>query len=114
MSLGTFLVGFASVTVAFLAANWFLAGKTLRLYVVTHSLAEALVFTLFGTLWFASLGAGSWLLVFALLGLLIAGSERGLRFAVSRSGGSTELMRFAVAFAKVLAAGGLLAYFTAP
>ena len=33
--------------------------------------AEALVLTLFGALWFASLGSGGWVLMFALLGLLM-------------------------------------------
>lgn len=37
-----------------------------RIYVV-----EALFVALLGTLWFASLGSGGWMLVFALIGLLM-------------------------------------------
>jgi hypothetical protein len=33
--------------------------------------AEALLLTLFGALWFASLGSGGWVIMFALLGLLM-------------------------------------------
>ena len=38
-----------------------------------------------GSLWFASIGQGSWLLVFSLVGILVAGAERGLRSAFLRS-----------------------------
>lgn len=114
MTLGTVLLAFTAVAVLFSAANWYLAGRTLRLHVITHTLAEALAFTLLGTLWFASLGSGGWVLVFSLVALLVAGSERGLRFAVLRSNGAAELTNFVIAFVKILAGGGLLAYLTAP
>jgi hypothetical protein len=46
------------------AGGWFRAPA--QVYV-----AEALLVTLLGTLWFASLGAGGWWLVFPLLGVLM-------------------------------------------
>ncbi len=46
------------------AGGWFRAPA--QIYVT-----EALLLTLFGALWFASLGSGGWPLMFALLGLLM-------------------------------------------
>jgi hypothetical protein len=46
---------------------------------------EALLLTLFGAFWFASLGHGGWLLLFAALGLLMEGAVR-LRHATPPAG----------------------------
>jgi hypothetical protein len=46
------------------AGGWLRAPA--QIYVV-----EALLLTLFGALWFASLGSGGWILMFAFLGLLM-------------------------------------------
>lgn len=46
---------------------------------------EALLLTLFAAFWFASLGHGGWLLLFAVLGLLIEGAVR-LRHATPPAG----------------------------
>jgi hypothetical protein len=43
---------------------------------------EAVVVTLFGTLWFASLGAGAWWLVFVLVGILREWPARTARGAL--------------------------------
>jgi uncharacterized membrane protein YfcA len=56
---------------------------------------EALLLTLFAALWFGSLGAGAWWLVFLLLGALM---EWPVRSAV----GTARI-------ARIVAAGGLLA-----
>jgi hypothetical protein len=58
--------------------------------------AEGLLITLFGTLWFASLGAGAWWLVFLLVGALREWPP------VSR--------RAALRILRVIGAGGLLAW----
>lgn len=61
---------------------------------------EGLVLTLLGALWFGSLGAGSWWLVFALVGAL---REWPVRTAPA-----------AVRVLRLVAAGGLLAWRLAP
>jgi hypothetical protein len=61
---------------------------------------EALLLALFGALWFGSLGAGAWWLVFLLLGALM---EWPVRSALG-----------AARIARVVAAGGLLAWTLAP
>lgn len=61
---------------------------------------EALLLTLFGALWFGSLGAGTWWLPFLLLGLL-------MEWPVGSAGGAARVGR-------ILAAGGLLAWRLGP
>jgi hypothetical protein len=61
---------------------------------------EALVLTLFGALWFGSLGAGAWWLVFVLVGAL---REWPVRNAAS-----------AVRILRIVTAGGLLAWRLGP
>lgn len=71
---------------------------------------EALVVTLFAALWFGSLGAGGWWLPFGLVGLLVAGAERGLRSALLRSWGRAETVGVVAGLARYLVAGALLAW----
>jgi hypothetical protein len=70
---------------------------------------EALVLTLFASLWFDSLGSGEWWLVFLLVGILASvpvqllrmnGPDRKWTFAVAEAG---DLLRY-------LVAGALLAW----
>lgn len=110
MSLTTLSLGFAPVAVLFLVAGWATNGRTLNRAAVIVLLAEALVLTLFAALWFGSLGHGGWFLVFLLLGALVAGADRGLRFALLRSARGEELRRFGLGVAKYLVAGALLAW----
>ena len=74
-----------------------------------HYAGEALVLTLFGALWFASLGAGAWWLVFLLLGILVAWPAPG---SVKRKRGRApgEVIGHALRAARVVVAGGLLAW----
>jgi hypothetical protein len=72
--------------------------------------AEAAVVTLFGALWFDSLGAGGWWLLFFLVGVLVGFP---LRLALVRRGDVPR--RVAVVHgccdvARYVAAGGLLAW----
>ena len=57
---------------------------------------EALLLTLFAALWFGSLGAGAWWLVFLLLGAL-------MQWPVRSAVGTARI-------ARIVAAGGLLAW----
>jgi hypothetical protein len=74
-----------------------------------HYAGEALLLTLLGALWFASLGAGGWWLVFGLIGGLAAWPpiEGGRR---SRRRGARELAGRGLRVGRVLVAGGLLAW----
>lgn len=110
MSLTTVFFAFAPVAALFLAVGWAASGRTLNRAAAVVLLAEALVLTLLAALWFGSLGHGGWFLVFLLLGALVAGADRGLRFAFLRSAGPEELNRFGLGVAKYLVAGALLAW----
>jgi hypothetical protein len=72
-------------------------------------LADALLFTLFASLWFASLGHGGWLLLFLLLGLLLEGPGRfrDLPQGFDRSGAGVK--RLLLGVLRIIVAGGLLA-----
>ncbi len=78
---------------------------------------ESLVLSLFAALWFASLGHGGWLLLFALLGLLMEGPARfrdDLREAGAMPGQleftRVRWYRIGLGVARVVGAGGLLAW----
>ena len=108
MSLTRLGVAAALVVLLFLAAAR-IRGRLNGLAVLV-CLGEASVLTLLAALWFASLGSGGWLTVFILLGALVAGPERGLRFAFLRSGGRAEARLVLLDMARYLAAGALLAW----
>ena len=99
----------ALVALLFLAAAWY-RGRQLPKAAVLVCLAEAGVLTLLAALWFGSLGHGGWPAVFLLLGALVAGPERGLRFAFLRSGTRSDLGFFLLDIARYMAAGALLAW----
>jgi hypothetical protein len=104
-------LGLAAVLVAlvFLGAAWF-RGRRLPPAAVAVCLAEAGVLTLLAALWFGSIGRGGWLTLFFLIGVLVAGSERGLRFAFLRSGTRSDLGFLILDVARYMAAGALLAW----
>lgn len=74
----------------------------------TTYVSDALLFTLFASLWFASLGSGGWLLLFAMLGLVLEGPgkfrDREGGFDASRAG----FTRLILGEIRVVVAGGLL------
>ncbi len=109
MSLVTVFLAFVPVALLFLLWGW-VQHHGLTRPVITVLLAEALVLTLLSALWFGSLGHGGWLLVFLLLGALVSGAERGLRFALLRSSGTAELRLFGLGVAKYVVAGAILAW----
>jgi hypothetical protein len=67
--------------------------------------AEALLCTLFGSLWFASLGSGEWWLLFGLIGALVAGATTAARPTPLTS----ALLRILVDILRYVVAGGILA-----
>lgn len=75
-------------------------------------IVEALLLTLFGALWFGSLGAGSWWMVFGLVGAL-----REWPGPRGRRAEGTDAMAIGLSTLRVvrtLAAGGILAWCLAP
>ena len=77
MTLVTLFTAWVLVSLVFLAAAR-LRGPIVR-RVAFGGLAESLVVTLLGGLWFGTAGRGGWLLVFALIGALVAGPDRGFK-----------------------------------
>ncbi len=92
-------LGAAWLTVAllFVAAAWLSGDRDRRSAMVAA--AEALLVTLLGALWFGSLGHGSWLLVFVLLGLLASGAER---WRPSAARGPSRMLRFRATLATTI------------
>jgi hypothetical protein len=73
--------------------------------------AEAGVVTLFASLWFDSLGAGTWWLLFLLVGLLVAFPRRLVMWQhVEQLRRRHLLLHAAADVARYVAAGGLLAW----
>ena len=74
-----------------------------------HYAGEAVLLSLLGALWFASLGAGGWWLVFGLVGGLAAWpqAEGGRR---SRRRATRELAGRGLRVGRMVVAGGLLAW----
>lgn len=113
MPLLSVLLGWLAVTAWFigwelLATRVERSGRWLRAPVWVFT-GEALAVTLLGALWFGSLGAGGWPLVFGLLGVVV---EWPLRL---RSGGKTvfqvrRLIPVMGGIARLLGAGALLAW----
>ena len=108
MSLTRLGLAAALVALLFLAAAR-VRGR-LNAAAVLVCVGEACVLSLLAALWFGSLGSGGWLTVFILLGVLVAGPERGLRFAFLRSGGPTEVRLFFLDLGRYVTAGALLAW----
>ncbi len=96
-------LGFLAVAVFFVGFAWVTGGR--KRGTVAVPALEALVLTLFTALWFGSLGHGSWVLVFFLLGLLASG------FGSRTEAGPGVLWSRAtlITAARYVAAGGILA-----
>ena len=71
-------------------------------------LTDALLLTLFASLWFASLGNGGWVVLFLVLGLLVEGPGRfrGLAGGMKLSG--SALVSYVLGVARIMGAGALL------
>ena len=99
-------LGFLAVAALFIGLDWASGDRGRR--ALTVAAGEALVLTLLGALWFASLGKGGWVIVFFLVGLLASGTERW-RAATDRGPSSTLRIRATLFTAmRYVVAGGLL------
>jgi hypothetical protein len=72
--------------------------------------ADALLFTLFAALWFASLGSGGWVLLFLMVGLLVEGPARFRDGSGTMDLSRQGLRRLAMGVARIVVAGGILAW----
>ena len=78
---------------------------------VTWRMVEAAVVTLFASLWFDTLGAGGWWVLFLLVGLLVAFPRRLVMWRqVEPARRRVLLVHGGVDVARYVAAGGLLAW----
>jgi hypothetical protein len=117
MALSRLLLGWALVT-AWLLSWELVAGRGaagLRT-VAALVIGEGLLLTLIGGLWFGSLGAGAWWLLFGLLGVLrewpaLPGSASRAR---ARQAWRAVLPLSAIRVVRILAAGGILAWSLGP
>ena len=106
MTLVRFALGFFAVAAFFAGLGWATGQRNRRSAAVL--VCEALVLTLLGTLWFASIGRGGWILVFAFIGALASGTDRWLA-AVATGAPLRPLIRPTLLFAiRYIVAGGLL------
>lgn len=74
------------------------------------TLAEAGVVTLFGSLWFDTLGSGGWWLLFALVGLLVAFPARLTHLVSSDGPRRPEISGALLDVARYIGAGAILAW----
>jgi hypothetical protein len=85
------------------AAGRFRAGW--KMYVI-----DALLFTLFAALWFASLGNGGWVLLFVMVGLVVEGPARLRDGSGTLDWSGKGMLRLAMGILRIVAAGGILAW----
>lgn len=121
MTLSRLVLAWLPVTLWFLlarvaAVRWLAApgpAPTLRgwtaLRTAAPQAAEAVGVTLFASLWFDSLGAGGWWLLFLLLGALVTAAPRLRDAAPGPSRAGTVILGLADV-ARYVVAGGLLAW----
>ena len=110
MTLGSTLIAWALVAALFSGWTWLARGRQINGAAALVLLGESAVLTLLASLWFSSFGHGGWALLFLLLGILVAGAERGTRTAFLRSAVRPEALEFSLGVARYLAAGALLAW----
>ncbi len=83
---------------------------TYNRWAVTGRLLEAIAVTLLGSLWFSSLGAGAWWLVYALVGLMVAYPVRWHLLTTAPSERRRELVTGLMDTARYVLAGAILAW----
>jgi hypothetical protein len=99
-------LAFLAVAALFVGYGW-VAGLRKRRDAIALA-AEALALTLLGTLWFASLGHGGWVLVFLLLGLLVSAARTAAGPGAAPSAQTAWLRATALSAVRYVAAGALL------
>ena len=106
MTLVRLALGFLAVAALFSGIGWVSGLRDRGSAAVL--ICEAFVLTLLGALWFASIGQGGWVLVFAFIGALASGTDRWLA-AVGKGATLRPLIRLTLLAAiRYVAAGGLL------
>ena len=73
-------------------------------------LADALLFTLFAALWFASLGSGGWVLLFLMVGLMVEGPARFRDGSGRMDLSGKGILRLSLGLVRIVGAGGILAW----
>ena len=106
MTLVRLVIAYAVVAALFIGVSW-VAGHRDRGNAAAAA-AEALVLTLLGALWFASLGSGGWVPVFLLVGVLASGVWNPARVGGGRARPEPWLRVTVIAAIRYLAAGFLL------
>ena len=71
---------------------------------------DALLFTLFAALWFASLGTGGWVLLFLMVGLVVEGPGRFRDGSGQMDWSRKGVVRLFLGVARIVIAGGILAW----
>lgn len=117
MTLLRLLLGWAAVT------SWFLIFELIEQRIVGPApasgqfrarwrvyVADALLFTLFAALWFASLGSGGWVLLFLMTGLLVEGPARFRDGSGTMDLSRKGMVRLLLGLARIVVAGGILAW----
>lgn len=119
MTLARLSLAWVPVSVWFLIAGWaarrVFAGtepmeRARAGWRVIWTLAEAGVVTLFGSLWFDTLGSGGWWLLFALVGLLVAFPARLSHLMSSDTPRRPEISGALLDVARYIGAGAILAW----
>jgi len=106
VTLGRLLVAWLFVALWFAVVAWLMHRSAAML---GWAAGEALILTLLASLWFDSLGHGSWWLVFLLVGLLAASSE--LRRAIQQGVPARRAVLLGLLdTARFVVAGGILAW----
>jgi hypothetical protein len=106
VTLSRLLLAWLPVALWFVAVRWL---SERRRPPVAGLAGEALVVTLFASLWFDSLGHGEWWLIFLLVGLLVAFPVR-LRNLVPGMTARGLLVPGLIDTARYVVAGGILAW----
>lgn len=110
MSLLRLSAGFAAVAVWFLLFELAerrllgMPGPRFRAPWATY-VSDALLFTLLASLWFASLGSGGWLLLFAMLGLVLEGPGRYRDREGGFDGSRAGIKRLVLGVVRIVGAG---------
>ena len=106
MTLTRLALGFFAVAVLFTGIGWATGLRNRRSAAVLT--CEALVLTLLGALWFASIGRGGWVLVFAFVGVLASGTDRWLSAGGTGASLRSLIRPTLLMTIRYIVAGGLL------
>jgi hypothetical protein len=119
VTLGRLILAWAPVSVWFVTIGWVTRRlttgtfSTLRVYLLRaagRSLVEGALLTLFASLWFDSLGAGGWWLLFALVGALVGLAGWGASLSSLPRPRQTAALLYLLDLTRYVGAGALFAW----